>query len=186
MSGSSEKELERSHLWRVKVIAAILFSDLEELEKVKKSLEAVFSKIDYQSEPYPFVFSDYYQEEMGGGLKRVLLSFKKLAKPEFLAASKLITREFENNNSIQGKRKVNIDIGYLDLFKVVLASFKGRGNKLYLSQGVWADIVLYFESGDYETFLWGFPDFKEKTYNQDLIQIRKLYKNQLKNHTGPA
>ncbi len=86
----------------------------------------------------------------------------------------------EDNLSENGNRKINIDVGYLDMFKVVLASFKGRSNKIYMSEGVWADMILYFEGGDYKSFKWGFPDFKSGIYDNDLKEIRTAYKVQLR------
>ncbi len=164
----------------VKQVAAILYQDREDYEGILPELTTLYSPIDYQGEFFPFVETDYYESEMGKGLHRGMVSFKKLVHPEQLAASKVKAREFEDTLRKNGNRRINVDIGYMDMFKVVLASFKGRSNKIYLSAGVWADMIMYFEEGDYKTFMWGFPDFKSGIYNRDLINIRNLYKTQLK------
>jgi len=164
----------------VKLFAAIFFKEEEHFDKACEILERAYSGIDYCSRRYPFNHSDYYEKEMGTNLKKRILSFEKILSPEFLTQSKLVAQEIEESCSLDGKRRVNIDMGYLDLFKVVLASTKGRGNKIYLSQGIWADMTLYFEKGKFQHFPWSFPDFKSGTYDKDLLLIRDLYKEQLK------
>ncbi len=164
----------------VKQVAAVLYQDKEELEQVIPRLTDLYSAIDYLGDFFPFVETDYYESEMGKGLLRGIISFEKLVHPESLADSKLKARQLEDELREDGNRRINIDIGYIDMFKVVLASFKGRSNKIYLSSGVWADMIMYFEEGDYKTFMWGFPDFKSGIYNADLIKIRNLYKQQLR------
>jgi len=164
----------------VKLVAAILYSSESELKVAYSKLEAIFSKIDYQGEPFPFEESNYYQPEMGEGLFRKMISFDELVSPDFLADAKHLTHYVEQELAEDGFRKINIDTGYLDMFKFVLASFKSRSNKIYLGKNIWADMILYFESATYQPFIWSFPDFKSGKYNQDLISIRNRFKKQLK------
>lgn len=167
-------------LLHVKQIAAVLFRERKELDLALPDLEALFSPVEHIGSFYPFVETNYYEAEMGENLQRCIISFEQLIHPRTLVASKLATKQLEDRLSSEGNRRVNIDIGYLDLFKVVLASFKGRSNKIYLSESVWADMICYFDEGSYKTFVWGFPDFKSGIYNEDLIKIRSNYKQQLK------
>lgn len=169
-----------SELTRVKLVAAMLYRDENDLQRAFDLLEQAFSAVDYRGSFFPFVETDYYEEEMGAGLKRGMISFRDLVHPGFLAESKQISKSLEQQLAGNEKRTVNIDIGYLDVFKLVLASFKGRSNKIYLSDGIWADMICYFEQGDFKTFLWGFPDFKSGIYNKDLIEIRSIYKKQIR------
>ncbi|MCP4751187.1 MAG: DUF4416 family protein, partial [Proteobacteria bacterium] len=152
--------MESSSLTRVKLIAAILYQDEGDLDASLKLLENAFSAVDFQGEFFPFTETDYYEPEMGDNLKRGMVSFERLVHPGFLVESKLTARNLEETLSREGKRRVNIDVGCLDMFKVVLASFKGRSNKIYLDRGIWADMILYFEKGRFKPFLWTFPDFK--------------------------
>lgn len=164
----------------VKYLVAVLYHDEGSFNKVLDLLSDEFSNIDYVGKPFSFTDSDYYEEEMGKELKRKLISFESLDSPGNLALAKQKTRMIEEKLSLNLDRTVNLDIGYLDMFKVVLASYKGRSNKIYLSDNIWADFVLYFEKGDYKSFVWSFPDFKSGKYNKDLIEIRSLFKKQLK------
>jgi len=76
----------------------------------------------------------------------------------------LISNKVEQDFSENGKRLVNIDPGYLDFHKVVLASDKERGQKIYLGNGIYADPTLYYSKGRFHPYDWSLPDFKEETY----------------------
>jgi hypothetical protein len=163
----------------VKWIAAILFRKPALLEAALTELTQVLSAIDYRSPPLAFDFTDYYQSEMGASLQRILVSFSEPGPPDQLIRVKQFATTIEQQFSSRGKRAINIDPGYLDLFKVVLASYKARGNKIYLGEGVWADPTLYFHKGGFQVFPWSFPDFKTGCYDQSLLKIRELHKNAL-------
>jgi len=162
----------------VKLIAAILHHPAVDLQQACQLMEKAFSPIDVTGRFFPFVSSDYYAPEMGEGLVKGIVSFRELVSPGDLAASKIRARDLEDLLRRKGGRTVNIDVGYLDMFKVVLASFKGRSNKIYLSDGVWADWIMRFESGAFKAFSWTFPDFKSGIYDPDLKTIRSTYKAQ--------
>ncbi len=164
----------------VKLIAAVLYREPTSYIKAKELMEDTFSKIDYEGTFFDFTDSDYYEKEMGSGLKKGIISFEKLINPEELVEVKHMAHHLENELSIQDDRIVNIDAGYLDIFKLVLASFKGRSNKIYMGRRIWADIISYFEKGHYQSFIWTFPDFKRGLYEPDLIQIRDNYKKQIR------
>jgi hypothetical protein len=155
----------------VKLFTGTLYSSADALAKTKAILESKFGAIDYESPPYAFDVTDYYEPEMGKGLHRIFWSFERLIAPDGLIEAKLFTNGVEG----EGKRSVNIDPGYLDYYKVVLASAKFGGQKLYLGQGIYGDIVLWYEKGAFKPFIWGFPDFKNGRYDEALLEIRRRY-----------
>ena len=164
----------------VKLITALLFAEEEILESCLDKLEALFGPRDFHGEIHPFAFTNYYRAEMGGSLKKILVSFHNPVSPESLVEIKRATAHLEQDMSLAGKRQINIDPGYLDFFKLVLASFKERGNKIYLGEGVWADLTLYYEKSGFHTLPWSFPDFQTGLYHGELLQIRGNYKHQLR------
>ena len=164
----------------VKLVAALIYRKDEAQEESLALLGEAFSPLDFQGPRHPFDRTDYYREEMGAGLSRMLVSFRGLISPLSLADAKLKAREIEGRFRVEGKRRINVDVGYLDLFKVVLASCKERGQKLYLGHGVWADLTLTYANGTFHPLPWSFPDFASGTYDGDLLAIRGLYKEELR------
>lgn len=76
-----------------------------------------------------------------------------------------------------GKRKINLGPGYMDFDKVVLASAKYNAQKIYLSQGIYADPTLWYEKGVFTACPFAFPDFKTDLYHKIFLHIRSLYKD---------
>ena len=73
-------------------------------------------------------------------------------------------------------RQVNIDIGYMDMDKVVLPSYKRGPFKLYAGKGVWLDMLLTYAKGLFHPTAWAFEDFKRNPYQHDLQLIRERFK----------
>lgn len=137
-----------------------------------------FGPIDHESPRIAFTFTDYYADEMGANLARLFWSFERTIDPSAIVEAKLATNAIEQALAKSGRRTVNLDAGYLDTCKVVLATAKGAGQKVYLRDGIWADLVLTFVKGRVRFFEWGFPDFKSGAYDKTLLKIRELFKAQ--------
>jgi hypothetical protein len=164
----------------VKYFVGALFSSESLLKTAIETGTARFGQIDRESSAFLFKWTDYYEAEMGKPIYRKLFSFEKLMTPDFLAAAKLLTNEIEQQLAIEGKRKVNLDIGYLDYDKVVLASAKYGIHKIYLNQGIYADLALHYEKGKYSSYPWAFLDFQSAEYRPFFLKVREIYKTQIK------
>lgn len=164
----------------VKLFVGILYSDEKLLGKAKESLQERYGGIDYESQSFPFTMTDYYVPEMNSPIFRIFLSHAPLIQPNEIARIKLETIEIEEKLALKGKRKVNLDPGYMDTCKVLLASVKYNGPKIYLDHGIYADLTLQYEKGSFHFYPWSFPDFKTGQYNRPFLRIRELYKTQLK------
>jgi len=164
---------------RVQLIAAVLFADSALLGSVEGELERRLSPIETRSPVHDFDATGYYGPEMGPGLKRILYAFKDLASPETIADIKLATNEVEDYLRDSGRRRVNIDPGYMDFHKIVLASAKFLGQKIYIGKGIYADPTLYYDKG-WKPYPWGFPDFRDGRYNEFLTNVRTAYKAKVK------
>lgn len=164
----------------VKLIIGVLYTDEKLLEEAKAMLIENFGDIDYQSSIFEFDISDYYHAEMGHPIHRIFLSILPLINPKEIARIKIRINKIEDDLAIEGKRKVNLDPGYLDYDKFVLASAKYNGQKVYLDFGIWADLTLRYEKGNFYPFPWSFPDFKRGIYNHTFQRMREIYKAQMK------
>jgi hypothetical protein len=169
----------------VKYLVAILWGDESALPAVTARLVARWGAIDLSGPDRAFDLTAYYEEEMGANLSRRLIAFEPLASPEDLSAAKLACIAIEDEFRIGGRRRVNLDVGYLDHNKLVLASIKSAGQKIYLKDGVYADLVARYARGRYEPFAWTFPDFKDGRYDAELAAMRERYLEQIKRWRMP-
>jgi hypothetical protein len=167
----------------VKVFAAILWRDGYALEDAVGKLSEAIGEIDFQGPDHPFACTCYYTPEMGPDLRRRIVSFAPLAPPEAIVAIKLATNAIEDALRGPDGRLVNIDSGYMDAHKVVLASAKYGGPKIHVGGGIYADLVLRYSKGKFLPFEWTFLDFKEGTYDEDLLAIRAIYKKAMRGWT---
>ena len=163
-----------------KLIIGALYADPKWLEQAKKEIRNQNWKIQRQSAEFPFDQTDYYAAEMGSNLKRCFMSVVGLQKLETAAEWKLKTVEIEKQLSISGKRRINLDPGYLDFHRVVLLSGKEGPQKIYLRNGVWADLVLLKDKGSYRDLAWTFPDLRDGRYNDFFLQVRAELKAEIK------
>ena len=166
----------------VKLIMSFLYREEEALTTVLTTVDGRYGPMDFLSEALSFDFTSYYEPEMGKNLKRRLASFRPLLSPEQLPGIKLWTNELEdrNRNEQQG-RKVNIDPGYLAGAKLVLATGKDFSHRVYLRDGIYADLTLIFQKGSFLVLPWTFPDYASPPLLDLLSRLRKRYLWQTKN-----
>jgi len=164
----------------VKLVVGFIFKDLQAFNQAKLLLVRRFGKIDFVSPELPFNRTDYYREEFGDGLSRIFLSFRKLIRLEQIAGIKILTNNIERKLSSQNKRRVNIDPGYLDLAKLVLASTKDYVHRIYLDKGIYAETTLFYQGKSFQSWQWTYPDFRTSEYIDIFNQIREMYAEQTK------
>jgi hypothetical protein len=157
---------------RIKLFVAMLTSCNADAEPVIQMMSEVFGSVDLIGSAHPFDVTDYYQDEMGPHLTRRIVSFNGPHQADILVGAKLACIELEKALRIDAKRTVNLDIGYLDHNKIVLASTKGAGQKIYVDNGIYADLIARYAHGSYKPFEWSFPDFKDGRYDQEFATLR--------------
>jgi len=164
----------------VKLIVGFIFKDNQVFHKAKTLLIRHFGKVDFESQPIPFTFTEYYGREFGIGLSRVFISFNKPILPQQIVKIKVLTNNIERKLTLAGRRLVNIDPGYLDLAKLVLASTKDYVHRIYLNKGIYGEITLFYQGKSFQGWQWTYPDFRTSEYISIFNQIRELYAQQSK------
>ncbi len=168
---------------RVKLFSGILTSLPEIVTEIEKRLTTAFGVIDLKSDPYPFDLTHYYDEEMGAPITRRFVSFAALVMPTELSSIKGRTNELEEGFAMEcGKvrRPVNLDPGYLEESKIVLASTKNFYHRILLADGIYGEVTLRYSGGSWQAFPWSFPDFRSGCYDGFFTLMRQVYRNQLK------
>jgi len=163
----------------VKLIMGMISNNTGLFEKLEKIMERKYGRIDFKSKIIDFDFTDYYTRQMGENLFRKFISFSKLINPGELPGIKLYTNKLEKKFADNSKRNINIDPGYLNEGKLILASTKDNLQRFYLKKGIYAEITLYYKNDNFNPFLWTYPDYRTQEYNGIFKQIRELFRKQI-------
>lgn len=162
------------------LIHSLFFRDASLLGDVLPFLEEKYGKIAINSGILPFFHTNYYEKEFGLNLKRLFVGFAKLVSQDILVQAKLFAAELERRFSLEGKRRINIDPGILSLERLVLATGKNFTHRIYLGEGVFADLTLIFQQGAFQPLPWTFPDYREENLRNMFKTWRDVYKTAIK------
>ena len=161
----------------VKLFCGIIAVNEDVIIRAEEELRKLFGQVDLESDAIPFSFTDYYRSEMGDDLIRKFVSFSDLMDPGRLASIKIRTNSLEKKLTIECKtelkRSVNLDPGYVCPDKIVLASTKNFSHRVYLGDGIYAEVTLNFSKHGCGYFDWTYPDFKSGEYTQFFVEARR-------------
>jgi len=136
-----------------------------------------FGPLDEKSPVFEFTETDYYEASMGAGLKKQFLTFQDPIDPGSLPEIKRMTnaweRQYATDSRHEEPRPLNLDPGYLTLAKLVLASTKDHAHRIYLQDGIYAEVTLNFRSGGWKFFDWTFPDYRRSDYQEFFSRCRQ-------------
>jgi len=163
----------------VKLFISIIYRDEPVRSDAKEFMIRRWGAIDFESEPLPYNPPEKLKQEMGLPLFRTFVSFKKLADPGEISLIKMGCIGLEERLRHQGKRRVNLDPGYLDSHKVLITTTHAGPAKVYHSAGIYLDMVLLFPKGKCQALPWSLPDFKAQNYNDTFLSLYSLYKDAL-------
>jgi hypothetical protein len=166
----------------VKLIVGILTSIPDLFSETEKELTALFGTVDARSDVFHFGWTNYYDAEMGSPLYRRFLGFADLIEAPAVVDAKVAANELES--AMAGKypavrRPVNLDPGYLEQSKIVLASTKNFFHRILISRGIYAEVTLHYQGGRWKSFPWTFPDYGSEKYHPFFMALRENYRRQL-------
>lgn len=158
------------------LFVATLFSDTRVFDDVVPALTDRFGSVLFRSDILPWNYSDHYTREFGFPLYRSFLFFHEIIDPSTLADMKLVTQDMEAAWSRDGKRRINLDPGYLTLAKVVLASTKNYSHRIYIGKGIYAELALQFRNQRFITMPYTYNDYSDQLYLTMFTRVRNILK----------
>ncbi len=158
-----------------KLVISLFMNDKEILDEVLLLLQDQFGETDRLSPWFDFDYTDYYHKEMGSPLYRRVVVFKNLIDQSRLAEIKLATNRIEKRWENDGKRSLNIDPGYLLLSRFILATGKDYAHRIYIGQGIYADLTLMYKKGQFYPLEWSYPDYASSEMQVFLSTVREGY-----------
>jgi len=143
----------------VTTIVGVLAASSELLSAAAGAVAADIAPVALASEPAAWTASDYYRDEMGDEIWRQFLSLDDCRAPGELPLLKLRTNRLEDRWRTPHGRQVNLDPGYVDLLRLVLASTKDAAHRIYLASGIYAEATLRYANGRFEPWPHTYPDY---------------------------
>ena len=160
-----------------KMILGVIYHEAETLEKAIAILTEEFGPTDDVSEEFSFSkeFSTYYDEEIGGeGLRRIY-SFERLVDPADQAKIKKRTNEIEAQFSVDGKRHINLDPGFINHGRLMLATTKNAGFRIPLEDGIYTELTLFYARGEWHKLPWTYRDYQSARVQKFITKVRSNY-----------
>jgi len=158
------------------LVVAVLTTRPALLPEARGALEARFGPVAFANDPVPWGFTAYYDREMGPGIVRLFWAFDRLVDPADLPSIKLTTNGIEDAFREDGDRKLNLDPGLLSLSRFVLATTKDGSHRIPLRDGIYAEVTLVFERGEFRPLPWTYPDYRTESIRAVLKEIREGYR----------
>lgn len=138
--------------------------------------------ISIQSSPIPFQAGGYYDNEMGQDLLKVLVAVESVSDPAALADWKHETnsweRELAQADRYRQPRPINLDAGYVTQAKLVLATTKDRDHRIYLRDGMFAEVTLTYVGKKWHGHRWTYPSYR----CDEVADFVHRCRNQLRSH----
>ena len=159
-------------------LCAVMAGGADAVDEAVGALAARFGAVRARSPTWPFDVSGYYEAEMGPGLAKGLVWLGDPIDPERLAGRKRQTLAFERERAMEGaggelRRTVNVDPGLLSEDSLVLATTKASGHRVAIGAGLWAEVTLRFERGEYRPLPWTYPDYRGPEVGEFLLEVRR-------------
>jgi hypothetical protein len=167
----------------VLLVVAVFSRHSEACAWARQRLEQLFGPVALASQAYAFDQTTYYQSSMGPGLWKELLVHRDLVSADRLADIKLRTNDLEAElaeaNAYPEARPINLDPGILTLGKFLLATTKDQAHRIYLRDGIYAEVTLRFQAGVFEPWPWTYADYRLSLVRGFLKEARDFYRQQL-------
>ncbi len=160
-----------------KLIIGVIYHEKEILDRAMEILTAEFGEVEAMSEEFSFSgeFSTYYDEEIGGEGFRRIYSFKKTVDPSRQADIKLRTNEIEAEFAIDGKRRINLDPGFINHGRLLLATTKETGFRIPLKDGIYTELTLFWARGGWQKLPWTYRDYQSERVQKFITEVRRTY-----------
>ncbi len=164
-----------------KLIVALISSDLSLMSAIEQELSKKFGEWELVSELFSFSdFTGYYTPEMGEHLQKKFMSVSEMIRLEDLPDIKHFTNDAEQRHSMDSKRRINIDPGYVTHAQMVLATTKDYSHRIYLGKGIHAELTYICKKKEFCPLEWTYPDYRERNAIEFFEKVRHIYLQQMR------
>jgi len=144
-------------------VISIISPSVDAVADSLTTLEKKFGRVEAETVEIDTSCKDRYREEMGENLYRRFFAFERPVAMDSLADIKMICYKIEPVFSDQVGdfifRTVNLDPGILTASNLVMTSHRPKNHRIYLRDGIYAELTLIHSQGMFMQLPWTNPDF---------------------------
>ncbi|MEW6721467.1 MAG: DUF4416 family protein [Thermodesulfobacteriota bacterium] len=156
-----------------RLLISAIYREERDLEAAIRRIEEKVGAVRPAGPAFPFDRTDYYAAEMGSPLFRRFLRAEEPVPRDALPDIKIALERIEVDLSIGDRRTVNLDPGLITPENFILATGKNFTHRVYLRDGVFADLTLVFRKGEYRPLPWTYPDYASDEIRRLLRELRR-------------
>ena len=149
-----------------------------------RQIAAAWGDVQVESGEIPFEAGGYYTPTMGSGLTKTLIAVDGFVDPAGLADWKHQTNQWEQSYADQSAhtepRPLNLDPGYVTQAKLVLATTKDRDHRIYLRDGMFAEVTLTYVGKSWQHHRWSYPSYRTEEVAAFADQCRQRLREHLR------
>ncbi|MDA8743678.1 DUF4416 family protein [Rubripirellula amarantea] len=164
-------------------ICAVITSFADARAWAFKRLETHWGPITDRSAEIPFEAGGFYLDSMGPNLTKTLVAFEPFEDPgelsEWKVQSNAWEAEYANQSTNMVARPVNLDAGYLSQAKLVLATIKDRDHRIYLRDGIFAEVTLSYVGKKWIHHRWSYPSYRTNEVSDFAMKNRARLREHL-------
>ena len=113
------------------------------------------------------------------GLRRIY-SFERLVDAAEQAEIKEWTNALELELAVDGNRKINLDPGFINHGRLMLATTKKAGFRIPLKRGIYTELTLFWARGAWQKLPWSYRDYQSERVQSFITKVRAKYLSQRK------
>jgi len=160
-----------------------LFETPDIFEHSSALLREKFGEIFFESPVCKWNYTDYYLTEFDSQIFRKFSFFEPLIDTASLGEIKTVVMGIEKEFIKDGKRRINLDPGYLTFAKVVLASRKNYSHRICVGKAVFAEVELFYRDGRFQPLFYTYSDYRDDQYRMMFEEARGRFKRRMAKNT---
>ncbi|WP_146533626.1 DUF4416 family protein [Rubripirellula reticaptiva] len=157
-------------------ICAVITRYRDAMDWAIERISPYWGPVTATSDSVPFEAGGFYDASMGVGLTKTLIAFGDYQDPGGLADWKVQTNLWESDYAALGRhdetRPINLDAGYFSQAKLVLATIKDRDHRIYLRDGIFAEVTLNYVGKRWVHHRWSYPSYRTTEVATFALRLR--------------